>query len=136
MVSTARADIRARISRRGMMQRVRIRLRRRLVKWRRLAIEWQKSLILALLPFFFLVGGCGTNEPFVPERVIFILVDTLRADYIGSAGGPVPTPHLDRLAAEGQLLTRAVASFNVTSMSMGAIFSIAQSGAVICTQRR
>jgi arylsulfatase A-like enzyme len=41
------------------------------------------------------------------ERVLLITVDTLRADQIGAYGGPVPTPSMDRLAAEGTLVERA-----------------------------
>jgi choline-sulfatase len=35
------------------------------------------------------------------QNVVLITVDTLRADHVGVYGGPVPTPAMDRLAAEG-----------------------------------
>ena len=41
--------------------------------------------------------------------VLLITVDTLRADHVGAYGGPVPTPNIDRLAAEGTLVERATA---------------------------
>ena len=41
------------------------------------------------------------------DRIVLITVDTLRADHVGAYGGPVPTPELDRLAAEGVLVEQA-----------------------------
>jgi len=41
------------------------------------------------------------------ERVVLITIDTLRADHLGVYGGPVATPHLDRLAAEGVVVENA-----------------------------
>src|SRR5438552_19024597 len=35
------------------------------------------------------------------QNVLLITIDTLRADALGSYGGPAATPALDRLAAEG-----------------------------------
>ena len=39
-------------------------------------------------------------EPGAPS-VLLVTVDTLRADVLGSYGGPVPTPHLERLVRRG-----------------------------------
>lgn len=58
-----------------------------------------------------------------PDLVALIVVDTLRKDHVGVYGGSVPTPHLDALAARGQVFTNAFASFHQTTMSMGAIFT-------------
>jgi arylsulfatase A-like enzyme/Tfp pilus assembly protein PilF len=52
-------------------------------------------------------GGCGRAGPQadlhqIPgQNVLLITVDTLRADALGSYGGPAATPALDRLAADG-----------------------------------
>jgi arylsulfatase A-like enzyme len=58
-----------------------------------------------------------------PERIVLIVVDTLRRDHVGAYGGDVPTPHIDALAARGQVFDNAVASFHQTSMSMGSMFT-------------
>jgi hypothetical protein len=69
-----------------------------------------------------LVGGCQLRSS-EPERIVLIVVDTLRRDHVSAYGGPARTPAIDRLAARGQVYTNAVASFHQTSMSMGALFS-------------
>ncbi len=64
-------------------------------------------------------------EPVIPppERIVLVVVDTLRRDHVGAYGAPRPTPHLDALAARGQRFTRAFSSFHQTTMSMGALFT-------------
>ncbi len=61
--------------------------------------------------------------PSPPERVILIVVDTLRSDHLSPYGARRPTPHLEALAERGQVFTNAVASFHQTSMSMGSLFT-------------
>jgi arylsulfatase A-like enzyme len=73
----------------------------------------------AALALLLLLGGCGSP----PDRIVFIVVDTLRADAPSFAGGAASTPHLDALAARGEVVPDVVASFHNTSMTMGAIFS-------------
>ncbi|MFQ5416822.1 MAG: sulfatase-like hydrolase/transferase [Myxococcota bacterium] len=58
-----------------------------------------------------------------PDRIVLIVVDTLRRDHVGAYGGDVPTPHIDALAARGQVFTNVVASFHQTSMSMASMFT-------------
>ncbi len=41
------------------------------------------------------------------DSVVLITIDTLRADHVSAYGGPVPTPAIDRLAAQGVLLETA-----------------------------
>jgi choline-sulfatase len=77
------------------------------------------ALALALLAP---AAGCAPAAPAPPQRIVFILVDTLRRDPLSIYGGPVPTPNLARLAEHGVVLN-ATASFHQTTMSMGAIFS-------------
>jgi arylsulfatase A-like enzyme len=50
-------------------------------------------------------------------------VDTLRRDHLSSYGGDVKTPNVERLAQTGVVYENAYASFHLTTMSMGAIFS-------------
>lgn len=65
-------------------------------------------------------GAPPTGGP--PERMVLIVVDTLRRDHIGHYGGATPTPHMDALAARG-VAVEAQASFHQTTMSMGAMFT-------------
>jgi arylsulfatase A-like enzyme len=48
------------------------------------------------------------------DRVVLITIDTLRADHVAAYGGPVPTPAIDRLAAEGVLVEQAFTSIAST----------------------
>ena len=57
-----------------------------------------------------------------PERIVLIVVDTLRLDHI-SGRHWAETPHIDGLAARGQVFQNAVASFHQTSMSMSSLFT-------------
>ncbi len=71
--------------------------------------------VVAAAAFF--VAGCGG-----PDRpnVVLIVVDSLRADALGSYGNePTPSPAIDHLAAEGVRFERAVApaSWNLPSVS-------------------
>lgn len=50
-------------------------------------------------------GVAGAEAPV--ERVLLVTVDALRADHVGVYGGPVATPVMDALAAEGVLLEEA-----------------------------
>ena len=76
--------------------------------------------MLALL----LLAACAPPAPAAPpERIILIVADTLRRDFLSPYGSPVATPHVARLAERGQVFTNAVASFNQTTMSMSAMFT-------------
>ena len=58
-----------------------------------------------------------------PERIVLVVIDTLRRDRVGAYGGPVPTPNIDAFAAEGTVFRRAYGAFHQTSMSMAALFT-------------
>lgn len=58
-----------------------------------------------------------------PERLILVVVDTLRRDYLSCYGSENPTPTLDALAERGVAFTNFMASFHQTSMSMGSLFT-------------
>lgn len=59
----------------------------------------------------------------VPQRIILIVVDTLRRDHLSCYGSAVLTPNIDQLAATGRRYDNLVASFHQTTMSMAAMFT-------------
>ena len=74
------------------------------------------------------LSACSPDSPEAPEatapqRVILIVADTLRRDYLSPYGSRAPTPNVMRLAESGQVFTNAVASFHMTTMSMSAMFT-------------
>jgi arylsulfatase A-like enzyme len=84
-----------------------------------------------LLGTLLLVGtlGCGGREsapmrrPPAKPHVVLVVVDTLRADRLGALGSPYPTPHLDRLAAEGVAFTTAIAPSTWTLPSVASLIT-------------
>ncbi len=68
-------------------------------------------------------GGVETPDRGIPERIVLIVVDTLRRDHVGVYGAERPTPNFDRIAASGTVFRNAFSSFHATSMSMGALFT-------------
>ena len=77
----------------------------------------------ALLFALWFGAGCGSGAPPPPERIVLIIVDTLRADFATCCGRIPATPNIDALAARGQRFSNAVGSFHQTTMSMGALFT-------------
>jgi hypothetical protein len=76
------------------------------------------SLLLALC----LASGCQ-EVPGPPERIILVVVDTLRADHLGAYGGALEVPHFDGLAQRGQVFPNSLSSYHQTSMSMASVFT-------------
>jgi arylsulfatase A-like enzyme/Flp pilus assembly protein TadD len=64
---------------------------------------WAALVILAVIVVvYFWPGGSQADlRPVERQNVLLVTIDTLRADALGSYGGPASTPALDRLAAEG-----------------------------------
>jgi arylsulfatase A-like enzyme len=56
-------------------------------------------------------------------NLVFVVADTLRADYLGSYGGHVPTPELDALAAEGARFHHSYSLSPWTMPSMAGMFA-------------
>jgi len=83
-----------------------------------LAVSLHRPALLLLLLSLI---GCDLERP--PERILLIVVDTLRRESLELYGGPNPTPHLAALAERGQLFTHALASFHQTSASMASLFT-------------
>ena len=66
---------------------------------------WIAGLAGALTVALAVTAGERVHAPV--DKVVLITIDTLRADHVGAYGGPVPTPAIDRLAAECVLLEQA-----------------------------
>ena len=62
-------------------------------------------------------------KPSGPVDVVFLVIDTLRADAILDAAGRYDTPNLDRLAGEGVTFQRAFAAAPMTLPSHMSLFS-------------
>ena len=98
---------------------------------------------LAVLCLAVVAVHCSRSEtPSPPERIILIVVDTLRRDHVSAYAAltssspdkgaksaqdarsvPARTPNIDRLAAEGQIFRKAISAFHATTMSMSALFT-------------
>lgn len=60
----------------------------------------------------------------VPERIVLVTIDTLRADHVGFEGYPLPiTPFLDSLAERGVVFGQAMAQAPTTGPSHASIFT-------------
>jgi len=70
--------------------------------------------------------ACGVEEP-APWRpdVVFIMIDTARADHLGpfTDQDPVPTPFLDRLAARSVVFENAWTAATSTAPSTASVFT-------------
>lgn len=59
----------------------------------------------------------------VESNVIFIVVDTLRADHVSCYGDRASTPHMDTLAAQGIRFTRAYSHVPITGPAISTMFT-------------
>jgi len=85
---------------------------------RRLLLPLISVLVLPLL------ADCHKGEPPRPRNVIFILVDTLRADHLGIYGYTRRTsPHVDALAGESVLFRNARSQASCTFPSANSILT-------------
>jgi len=87
------------------------------VVWRWVAAAG--ALIAAVGAVAWLVERPGRG----PERIVLVVVDTLRRDHVSAYDSKVATPNMEAFAARGQVFENAVASFHQTSMSMAAMFT-------------
>ncbi len=88
---------------------------------RLLRIAWP---LLATTPV--VLAGCSTSgtEAPAPRNLVFLCVDTLRADHLGAFGGPDDaSPNIDRLAEESVLFERAVSHASWTLPSFAAVLT-------------
>lgn len=104
---------------------------------------WYRRQAIGLAPrigwkipgFSFATILCGTAAfmaPSVPRiapappespNLFIISIDTLRRDHVGAFGGKVPTPTLDRLAAEGAAFNGAITPLPETAPSHASMFT-------------
>jgi arylsulfatase A-like enzyme len=76
---------------------------------------------LALWPALLGLLSCGTPEA---RRIVFVTLDTTRADRLGCYGyADAETPNLDALAAEGVLFEHAVSAIPTTLPSHATMFT-------------
>ncbi len=98
-------------------------------------LPWVMGAAVLLVARFTSSGGAGLTEPeFAADRhaddprarpnVLFLLVDTLRADRLGVYGhGTNTSPAIDSLATQGVTCERAIAASSWTRPSVATIFS-------------
>jgi arylsulfatase A-like enzyme len=86
------------------------------------SVQWQRARLTGRgLPA---AGGAPAPEAGDrPPDVIVYMIDTLRPDVLGSYGGDVPTPHLDRIAAGGVVFENAYSTTSWTRPAIASIFS-------------
>ena len=81
------------------------------------------AILLGLTALSF-AGACAEQKDPAPPNIIFVLIDTLRADHLPSYGfRGTSTPALDRIAREGVLFERVIAPSSFTKTSMASIFT-------------
>ena len=82
-----------------------------------------RSIAAASLAGLLLGAGCGAPRE-TPPSVLLIVVDTLRADHLGTYGYARPTsPHLDALAQRGALFEHAQSTSSWTLPSMASLLT-------------
>lgn len=71
-----------------------------------------------------LAAGCRRTPPAESFSLVLVTLDTTRADRIGAFGGrAVPTPRIDRLAAEGTIALEAISQVPLTLPSHATILT-------------
>jgi len=86
--------------------------------------EPRRPLRLLLTLFVVALTAVACSSGGEPLRVVFITLDTTRADRLGCYGyDEAQTPHLDALAAEGALFEQAVSSIPTTLPSHSTMFT-------------
>jgi arylsulfatase A-like enzyme len=82
---------------------------------------WNRRRALASVLGAFWLAACARTQP--PERIVLVVIDTLRRDALGCYGGSTPTPALDALAQRGVAVPGFRSAYHQTSSSMGALFT-------------
>jgi arylsulfatase A-like enzyme len=83
--------------------------------------SWAALLACALA---LAAGGCGEGETATRRRVLLVTVDTLRPDYLGAWGYPLPTsPFLDALFERGHVFERAIAPVPLTTPALASLLT-------------
>jgi len=88
--------------------------------------RWPLPLVLPLIAIALsAIGGCREEpQPGAPRNVLVVLIDTLRADRLGSYGNERGlTPFLDEIAAKGVVFSNAFAPSSWTVPSIASLFT-------------
>ena len=79
---------------------------------------------VAAIGLAIVLNRCCCDNSSDKPNVILITLDTTRADYLSCYGYPVETtPHMDKLASEGVMFTRAMSTSSLTPVSHGSILT-------------
>lgn len=83
----------------------------------------RRGLLTRLVLLYALaIAGCrGESVP--PERIVLVVIDTLRADHVWPYGEGAVTPNLRALGERGQVFPNVWSSYHQTTMSMTALFT-------------
>jgi arylsulfatase A-like enzyme len=68
-------------------------------------------------------GGGPADRDAAPDRIVLVVVDTLRADHLSPYGAEIATPNMQAFAEGGQVFTNVFSSFHQTTMSMASLFT-------------
>jgi len=85
-------------------------------------LRTQTAVALIAASIAVVIGGC-TAKPAPIQRIILIVIDTLRGDHLSCAGGPVATPNLDAWAARGVRFSQARSHIPITGPSHSSLFT-------------
>ena len=80
------------------------------------------SFLIPLLSSALLLSGCEATPP-PPKRIIFLSMDTVRADHVNGYGPGDTTPELAKIAAEGVLFRDFYGASTYTIPSHMSIFT-------------
>src|SRR5256885_7783750 len=87
-------------------------------------MDFYRCFRSALLAGFFAGGHAALAATLSSPNVVFITIDTLRADHLGCYGDKqIRTPNIDALAADGTRFERAYTAVPVTLPSHTVIFT-------------
>lgn len=87
--------------------------------WPETAVEEEQSGVRWVEPTLWAVKSGKERD----TNIVLIVVDTLRADFVGCYGGDVETPNIDALAAQGVRFENAYCSIPITLPSHSSLFT-------------
>lgn len=79
--------------------------------------------ILTMASLLTMLPTVRGNDPEVLPNIVLIFIDDMGYADIGPFGGKIPTPHLDRMAAEGRCFENFIVSSPVCSASRAALMT-------------
>ena len=79
------------------------------------------ALSVPILLVLLLASSCQPSRETKFPNILVIICDQLNADALSCYGGPVPTPHIDKLAGEGLMFRNAICPLPVCSPSRASL---------------